>query len=753
MIFRRENQKKTRWRSQVCAVCSVFFLLASFGQVRGYNCETLEQASAVLEEHSLFVVERSSQQVWQGFVDRLDVHKLYLTEGQRLELLEEVLDLDLLPSSLVCQHIERLGSEVVQKARIFHKAYPKLLQKLIHKDYRLAGHPTMTIPFSRAKRAKNDMELRERWKKFFVYKRFTQEELSNKDFKKHLVDLFAELDKKISLVSYWYMAFFEAYYKSVDPSSRVFGFEDKVGEPRRYLFQDLRKESMEYLNYISRIIGGSWVVENYFQYNTKLSYFRPRKVAADFSSFYDARRGDYVVNLWDEEKESYPNRMILLRRERQGFRWDHYSDTYPNMVSSYRHSVLHHFYFPKTVDLDLDEHLNIEESSIKKSDFSYIDLQDPPKRKDHHPVPTDYSSSSMVMFMSLRYFMGGSNQNRNTDYFFKVISEIVEKFQKYVVDQGYAHHGVVLDLRNSSSFFTLPRYLDVLDVFMDRRPGVIVRSRRDVKVYGGKRFKRNFSPYRGPLVLLVDQDTRGYSEVMAAAFQESGRALVLGAGLGKTTSGRFFGSFNRKYRASHPPITMNYRLASFLLYTPSGKSFMGEGMRPDISLPLERDVFDQDFFLQDRKLRSLPDLPESLMVQDCSVLLAPTLISLLKKRSDERLLSEKHLRWQGKDDVKELPGYLSFEEAFDLSSQQLRDEEVMASCEPQCSEISLSYHDFKEDRRISLLRNKFYQKNLKPFPNYYLKAAMEDATLKEALNIAADYSYFSTFPPPEDGFR
>ena len=46
---------------------------------------------------------------------------------------------------------------------------------------------------------------------------------------------------------------------------------------------------------------------------------------------------------------------------------------------------------------------------------------------------------------------------------------------------------------------------------------------------------------KGPLVVLVDQDTEEYGELMAATLQEYGRALILGAGLGKNTSGRSLG--------------------------------------------------------------------------------------------------------------------------------------------------------------------------------------------------------------------
>jgi carboxyl-terminal processing protease len=82
-----------------------------------------------------------------------------------------------------------------------------------------------------------------------------------------------------------------------------------------------------------------------------------------------------------------------------------------------------------------------------------------------------------------------------------------------------------------------------------------------------------------PLVLLVDSGTASTSEILAAGLQESGRAVVVGT----RSAGAVLPSIIEKLPTE---ARLQYAFGDFR--TPKGRTLEGEGVVPDLTVPLAR---------------------------------------------------------------------------------------------------------------------------------------------------------------------
>jgi carboxyl-terminal processing protease len=121
---------------------------------------------------------------------------------------------------------------------------------------------------------------------------------------------------------------------------------------------------------------------------------------------------------------------------------------------------------------------------------------------------------------------------------------------------------VMLDI--AGNFFERPAYYGG---FRDRAG--------DVQKY---HTRRNPEAYRGPLVILVDEDSASASETFAAFMQEAGRAHVVG----RTTAGSTLNQGGR--RRFKGGGELRYSTRSFL--TASGRELEGAGVTPDAEVAL-----------------------------------------------------------------------------------------------------------------------------------------------------------------------
>jgi len=144
---------------------------------------------------------------------------------------------------------------------------------------------------------------------------------------------------------------------------------------------------------------------------------------------------------------------------------------------------------------------------------------------------------------------------------------------------GGAFAGFVLDLRNDAGGL-LDSAVEIAGDFLDSSTVVLTRGRAadENRIYR--------APPHGdliagtPLVVLINGASASAAEIVAGALQDDRRATIMG-----------MRSFGKGSVQSIIPLDGRgaLRLTTALYYTPSGRSIQGQGITPDIVLPLPAD--------------------------------------------------------------------------------------------------------------------------------------------------------------------
>ncbi len=146
--------------------------------------------------------------------------------------------------------------------------------------------------------------------------------------------------------------------------------------------------------------------------------------------------------------------------------------------------------------------------------------------------------------------------------------------------------GIILDLRNNGGG-SLRDVIDMSGLFIERGPIVQVKSRgQRPEVMADKDPKVQ---YDGPLVVMVNLMSASASEILAAAMQDYGRALIVGSKgtYGKGTVQRFY-DLDRAVRGFDDIKPLGeIKLTTQKFYRINGGSTQLRGVTPDIVLPDE----------------------------------------------------------------------------------------------------------------------------------------------------------------------
>jgi carboxyl-terminal processing protease len=134
---------------------------------------------------------------------------------------------------------------------------------------------------------------------------------------------------------------------------------------------------------------------------------------------------------------------------------------------------------------------------------------------------------------------------------------------------------LVLDLRNDPGGL-LNSSIDVASQFLEKGKLVVYTKTRSGEK--SEFFTDNNGHFKLPMVVLVNQGSASASEIVAGAFKDWNRAVILGT----VTFGK--GSVQTVI-----PLTdgSGLRLTTAKYYTPKGKSIQGTGITPDIIVKLE----------------------------------------------------------------------------------------------------------------------------------------------------------------------
>lgn len=160
--------------------------------------------------------------------------------------------------------------------------------------------------------------------------------------------------------------------------------------------------------------------------------------------------------------------------------------------------------------------------------------------------------------------------------------DVKKELQKLVNDEV---DGIVIDLRNNGGG-SLRDVVEIGGYFIEEGPVVQVKGRNnDIRVLS------DYDPkivYAGPLVIMIDQSSASASEILAAAMQDYGRAIIVGSesSYGKGTVQRFVNLDNYVSSSDKdllPIGSIKYTMQKF--YRINGGATQLKGVESDIVTP------------------------------------------------------------------------------------------------------------------------------------------------------------------------
>ena len=278
---------------------------------------------------------------------------------------------------------------------------------------------------------------------------------------------------------------------------------------------------------------------------------------------------------------------------------------------------------------------------------------------------------------------------------------------------------IVVDLRNNGGGL-LPEGIFTTGLFIKSGPVVLVR---DVNAEQTTYDDTDSSmQYKGPLVVLINRLSASASEIMAAALQDYGRAIIVGDnsyGKGTVQQSR---PLTRIYDLKDSHFgSIHYTIAKF--YRINGGSTQLRGVTPDITLPTLIDV-------SEFGEKSEPNALEWDSIKPSEY---DRYISAANLTNIVRVLEKKHSDRVANDPVFNV-----------IKSEQERYAKLKAK-----KVLSVNYDKrlkmFKEDEAINLentnirlkAMGKALVKNVKDLPDDFV---FDDPLLKACVNIASDYS-------------
>ncbi len=150
------------------------------------------------------------------------------------------------------------------------------------------------------------------------------------------------------------------------------------------------------------------------------------------------------------------------------------------------------------------------------------------------------------------------------------VAAILRKMRDENVD------GIVLDLRNNGGGSLIEAVL-MTGLFIESGPVVLVRERRGISILPDN---DPTIAYTGPMAVLVNRISASASEIVAAALQDYGRAVIIGD---SRTHGK--GSVQSVLNPSRHENMGSIKVTSALFYRISGGSTQLKGVEPDIIIP------------------------------------------------------------------------------------------------------------------------------------------------------------------------
>jgi carboxyl-terminal processing protease len=292
--------------------------------------------------------------------------------------------------------------------------------------------------------------------------------------------------------------------------------------------------------------------------------------------------------------------------------------------------------------------------------------------------------------------------------------------------------GLVLDLRDNGGG-SLQDAVDIAGLFIESGPVVQVSSKS-----GSPLVLKDNDPsvyYGGPLVILVNEHSASASEILAAAMQDYGRAVIVGdkSTFGKGTVQRFTALPNAYYNSTEQQESGELKITIQKFYRINGGSTQLKGVVPDVILPDEFNYIDQgeremDYAMQWDKIRPAEYNTFPLMSR---------LMDFIKEgsrnrvQSDEqfKLIEENALRFKKLRDIK----------SYTLNMKKFREQRTIDIAEAKKFEdIGKKEFSFKLANPKADLVQIESDSTFKSKNEAWFKSLKTDLYLNESINILND---------------
>jgi carboxyl-terminal processing protease len=172
-----------------------------------------------------------------------------------------------------------------------------------------------------------------------------------------------------------------------------------------------------------------------------------------------------------------------------------------------------------------------------------------------------------------------SFENEDGNSCAKDVAKEIEKLK------GENVNGIILDLRNNTGG-SLSDVVDMTGLFIEEGPIVQVKP-KNRKAYVHSDTDESVQ-YDGPLIVMTNHLSASASEILAAALQDYGRAIIVGSNstFGKGSVQRFF-DLDRAFTGDNDAMKPlgNLKISMQKFYRVNGGSTQLKGVTPDIILP------------------------------------------------------------------------------------------------------------------------------------------------------------------------
>lgn len=492
-----------------------------------------------------------SNRLFDTYLDRLDGMKRFLTIGD-LDLLDDYQDsLDDGLRDLNLRFFDLSYDRINMSIEKTRKWYPEILSQ----PFDFSIKDSIETDGEKRSWAKNDAELKQFWYNYLKYEALTRlaDKLKKQEESKEqpeggvktVAELEAEARDDVKEV-------FDDWYDRLDKVRRSDRFEmylnsvTNIFDPHSDYFNPKEKEDFD-INMSGRLegIGARLQMDEDF---TKVILIIPGGPA------------------WKQKELEVDDRIFKVQQETEAEPVDVTGWLVDEVVGLIRG--------PKGTKVTL---------TVKKADGSVREIT---ILRDEVILDEGFAKSAIIElegevgnvgYITLpKFYADFENPDGRSSY--EDVAIEVEKLMKSKVK------GIVLDLRNNSGG-SLNDVVQMSGLFIEDGPIVQVKGRDKAPVI--LRDKDERVVYTGPLIVMVNTQSASASEILAAALQDYGRAVIVGSQstFGKGTVQRFFDLDKAVsgYNELKPLGDIKLTLQKF--YRINGGSTQLKGVVPDINLP------------------------------------------------------------------------------------------------------------------------------------------------------------------------